>query len=91
MPWNGPYAFGSSLRQVDAVTMIESNYGAPGNLEVIARAGNSEGVRPYLICLTIRPPQFLCPRGFSQRCHTFHISFADAGFFCVYNLGYGKT
>lgn len=38
LPWSAPVHFGTSL--VDAVTMIESNFGTPGNLEVIARAGS---------------------------------------------------
>jgi hypothetical protein len=41
MPWHGPIPFGQGLGQVDAVTMIQSNYGNPGNLEVIARAGGA--------------------------------------------------
>jgi hypothetical protein len=40
LPWSGPTSFGASLGHVDAVTMIESNFGSPGNLEVIARVGN---------------------------------------------------
>ena len=39
LPWSGPTAFGGGLGQVDAVTMIESNFGNPGNLELICRAG----------------------------------------------------
>jgi hypothetical protein len=38
-PWNGPFPFGGTLGTVDAVTMIQSNFGSPGNLEVIARVG----------------------------------------------------
>jgi hypothetical protein len=41
LPWNGPTQFGQSLGAVDAVTMIESNFGTPGNLEVICRVGNT--------------------------------------------------
>lgn len=41
LPWSGPTFFGQSLGQVDAVTMIESNFGSPGNLELVARVGNS--------------------------------------------------
>src|SRR5262249_36229391 len=41
LPWSGPTFFGQSLGQVDAVTMIQSNFGSPGNLEVVARVGNS--------------------------------------------------
>jgi hypothetical protein len=47
MPWHGPIPFGQGLGPVDAVTMIQSNYGTPGNLEVIARVGgrcSSSGV-----------------------------------------------
>jgi hypothetical protein len=40
MPWSGPTAFGQGLGRVDAVSMIESNYGTPGNLELVARAGS---------------------------------------------------
>jgi len=39
LPWSGPTPFGASLGHVDAVTMIESNFGSPGNLEVIALVG----------------------------------------------------
>jgi hypothetical protein len=39
MPWSGAIPFGQSLGPVDAVTMIQSNYGSPGNLEVVARVG----------------------------------------------------
>ncbi|HWU22172.1 MAG TPA: C1 family peptidase [Nocardioides sp.] len=41
MPWSGFTPFGQGLGIVDAVTMIESNYGSPGNLEIVARAGDS--------------------------------------------------
>jgi hypothetical protein len=41
LPWSGPTAFGGSLGHVDAVSMIESNFGSPGNLEVIARVGGA--------------------------------------------------
>jgi hypothetical protein len=40
LPWSAPAPFGGALGQVEAVTMIQSNYGSPGNLELIARAGN---------------------------------------------------
>ncbi len=39
-PWHMEQTFGASLGQFDAVTMIESAFGTPGNLEVIARAGD---------------------------------------------------
>ncbi|MEU9305075.1 galactose oxidase early set domain-containing protein [Streptomyces sp. NPDC048269] len=39
MPWAGPFPVGTGLGTVDAVTMIQSNFGDPGNLEVIARIG----------------------------------------------------
>ena len=39
-PWGGPTIFGTELGKVDAVTMIQSNFGSPGNLEVIARVGD---------------------------------------------------
>ncbi len=38
-PWGGPNMFGTDLK-VDAVTLIESNIGNPGNLEVVARVGD---------------------------------------------------
>src|SRR5271165_5349557 len=55
-PWYGPNLFGAELGQVDAVTLIQSNYtvGANiGNLEVVARSGGAlfhywrEDVPPY--------------------------------------------
>ncbi len=36
-PWNGPYCFGSG--SVDAVSLIQSNFGSRGNLEVVVREG----------------------------------------------------
>ena len=38
--WNGPTPFGASAGAVAAVCMIQSNFGDPGNLEVVARIGN---------------------------------------------------
>jgi hypothetical protein len=40
LPWHGPVVFGTSAGHIDAVALIQSNFGAPGNLEVVARAGN---------------------------------------------------
>jgi hypothetical protein len=40
LPWSQPAVFGESLGTVDAVSLIQSNFGNPGNLEVIARVGN---------------------------------------------------
>jgi hypothetical protein len=40
LPWSRQLTFGQGLGGVDAVTMIESNFGIPGNLEVIARVGD---------------------------------------------------
>jgi hypothetical protein len=40
MPWSTATAFGGAVGVVDALSMIESNYGSPGNLEVIARVGD---------------------------------------------------
>jgi hypothetical protein len=37
--WSGPAPFATSLGRIDAVTLIQSNFGVPGNLEVVARAG----------------------------------------------------
>jgi hypothetical protein len=41
LPWSGATAFGQTLGQIDAVALIESNYGNPGNLEVVARVGST--------------------------------------------------
>jgi Galactose oxidase-like, Early set domain/Glyoxal oxidase N-terminus len=38
LPWHGPHLFGQG--NVSAVAMAQTNYGAVGNLEVIARVGN---------------------------------------------------
>jgi hypothetical protein len=38
LPWSAPIRFGTGT--VDAITMIQSNFGSPGNLELIARVGN---------------------------------------------------
>jgi hypothetical protein len=40
LPWNGPFPFGASAGHFDYVALVESNFGYPGNLEVIARAGD---------------------------------------------------
>ena len=40
LPWSVPFTFGQSLGHVDAVTLIQSNYGNPGNLELMALAGH---------------------------------------------------
>lgn len=34
--WHGPLMFGTRLGEVDAVTLIQSNFGSPGNLELVA-------------------------------------------------------
>jgi hypothetical protein len=43
LPWSGPIFFGGALGMVDAVTMIESNFGSPGNLELVCRVAD----QPY--------------------------------------------
>jgi hypothetical protein len=40
-PWAGPEIFGTDLGRVDAVALIESNFGDPGNLEIVVRAANA--------------------------------------------------
>jgi hypothetical protein len=40
LPWAGPFPFGQALGTIDEITMIQSNFGTPGNLELIARAGD---------------------------------------------------
>jgi hypothetical protein len=40
LPWSGQQTFGQGLGRVTAVTVIQSNYGNPGNLELMALAGN---------------------------------------------------
>lgn len=37
-PWSGPSVFGTGLGQVNAVALVQSNFG--GNLEVVARVGD---------------------------------------------------
>jgi hypothetical protein len=41
LPWSGVSTFGQSLGHVDDVTVIQSNFGSPGNLELIARTGDT--------------------------------------------------
>src|SRR5215471_9902229 len=41
LPWAGGDTFGTGLGKVDALTMIQSNFGTPGNLEVIVRVADS--------------------------------------------------
>jgi hypothetical protein len=41
LPWSQPTVFGQNLGNVQAVSLIQSNFGgSPGNLEVVARDGN---------------------------------------------------
>jgi uncharacterized protein DUF4185 len=39
-PWRAAPTFGTSVGRIDAVALIQSNFGDPGNLEVVARTGN---------------------------------------------------
>jgi hypothetical protein len=41
LPWSIPTPFGEGLGAVDAVTMMQSDYGNPGNLELVCRVGNA--------------------------------------------------
>jgi hypothetical protein len=40
LPWSAPMAFGTSAGRVETVSLIQSNFGSPGNLEVVARIGD---------------------------------------------------
>jgi hypothetical protein len=40
LPWYGPSIFAQDVGNIDAVTLIQSNFGSPGNLEVVARFGD---------------------------------------------------
>ncbi|HEU4751793.1 MAG TPA: hypothetical protein VFU47_01715, partial [Armatimonadota bacterium] len=40
LPWSPALPFGAGAGAVEAVTMIQSNFGSPGNLELIARVGS---------------------------------------------------
>jgi hypothetical protein len=40
LPWLGPYDFAVDSGIFDAVTMIQSNFNDPGNLELMARSGD---------------------------------------------------
>ncbi|HWF27239.1 MAG TPA: hypothetical protein VG327_02470 [Mycobacterium sp.] len=42
-PWSEPTVFGSDLDGIEGVTMIQSNFGSPGNLEVICSAATVNG------------------------------------------------
>ena len=41
LPWSATTSFGQTLGPVDSMSMIQSNFGTPGNLEVIARVGSA--------------------------------------------------
>ena len=40
LPWTGPTLIGADVGPVDAVALLQSNFGDPGNLEVVARIGD---------------------------------------------------
>ena len=40
LPWIGPTPFATDTGPVDAVALLQSNFGDPGNLEVVARIGD---------------------------------------------------
>jgi hypothetical protein len=40
VPWHGPGLVGASTA-VEAISLIQSNFGNPGNLEVVARSGEA--------------------------------------------------
>ena len=41
MPWYGPVSFAGNIGNIDAVALLESNFGTPGNLEVVVRSGTN--------------------------------------------------
>ena len=41
LPWETSAIFGQSAGRIDAVSMIQSNFGDPGNLGVVARVGDT--------------------------------------------------
>lgn len=41
LPWSATTSFGQTLGHVDSLSMIQSNFGTPGNLEVVARVGSA--------------------------------------------------
>lgn len=43
LPWSGPTPFAQNLGLFDAVSLIESNFGVPGNLELAATAAAAIG------------------------------------------------
>ncbi len=43
MTWHGPSTLFGDQGKVDALSMFESNYGSPGNMEIVARQGQSLG------------------------------------------------
>jgi hypothetical protein len=42
-PWSEPTLFGTDLDGIEGVTMIQSNFGDPGNLEVICSVASGDG------------------------------------------------
>ena len=40
LPWHGPAAFGGNTLYAEPVSVFQSSYGIPGNLELVARTGN---------------------------------------------------
>jgi hypothetical protein len=40
LPWSAPIPFAAGVGTVDALSLIQSNFGSPGNLEVVARIGD---------------------------------------------------
>jgi hypothetical protein len=37
LPWRGPYMYGMNMGRIEALSLIQSNFGEPGHLELVAQ------------------------------------------------------